>query len=84
MKPTRFAVIPVWDGNPHAKIIEPAEGLITRTIREETVSFQRLGSQPGAPGARRGRRWYRWRLRAFRWRCPRYRSGARGSSAAAP
>ena len=47
-------VIPVWDGNPHAKIIEPAEGLITRTIREETVSFQRLGSQPGAPGRAAG------------------------------
>jgi hypothetical protein len=34
-------LIPVWDGNPNAKIIQDAEGIIVKTVREETVRFRR-------------------------------------------
>ena len=42
-------LIPVWDGNPAAKIIQTGEANIIKTIREETVRFQR--GVAGAPGA---------------------------------
>lgn len=34
-------LIPVWDGNPSAKIIQTGEANIVKTVREETVRFQR-------------------------------------------
>lgn len=44
-------LIPVWDGNPAAKIIQTGEANIIKTVREETVRFQRgLGGASGGGG----------------------------------
>ena len=43
-------LIPVWDGNPHAKMIQPAEGFIVKTIREETIRFQKAIGGGGGGG----------------------------------